>query len=698
MAGKLQGLKSEKKGNGLKPLTDNGITVHSKTLRRWYQLIHLGRQIDTKAANYVRQGKGWSYQSSCAGHEGIQLILGLSFRPGKDFLFSYYRDLLTCLAAGMTVEELIRNGLSRASDPGSGGRHMSNHFSKPSIRIQNVSSATGNHALHAAGTARAIKRYKGDEVAFASFGDSSVSEGYVYEAISGAARENLPVVFVIQNNRYGISVPLSEGAANMCVADNFTGFQSVRIERVDGTNVFDSWRGMQGALDYVKDGKGPAIVHADCVRMFSHSNSDRHELYRDQAEIDEAKRSDPVARFRNFLIANDDLTEVEITRLEEENVRTVDEAAARVEEEPEPDPATALNFIIPPGYEQGNEDRTVTEVPTDAPLLTLREGVNETLKEEFRANKHTFLWGQDVASKEKGGVFNLTKGLVQEFGARRVFNAPIAEDFIVGTANGFSRYRDDIRVVIEGAQFADYIWPAMEQVIECAHDYYRSNGQFAPNIVMRLASGGYIGGGLYHSQSLDATFLSIPGIRVVMPSFADDAVGLLRTAIRSRGFTIFIENKYLYNQYFAKSPRPSATHAVRFGSARVLRQGTDLSIVSWGTPVHFALRTAAKLADEHDIQCEVLDLRSLRPLDTAAILETVRKTGRLLVAHEHPLFAGFGGEIASFVAEQAFQSLDAPPMRVGSKDSPVPFSRQLEHEVLLQEKDVYDAALRLARF
>ena len=601
MAGKLQGVKSEKKSGGLIPLTDNGITVHSKTLKRWYQLIHLGRQIDMKAASYVRQGKGWSYQSSCAGHEGIQLILGLSFRPGKDFLFPYYRDLLTCLAAGLTIDELIRNGLSRATDTGSGGRHMSNHFSKPTIRIQNVSSSTANHALHAAGTARAIRKYKGDEIAFASFGDSSVSEGFVYEAVSGAAREALPVIFVIQNNRYGISVPLAEGAANLCVADNFTGFGNVRIERVDGTNVFDSWRGMQGALDYVKDGKGPAIVHADCVRMFSHSNSDRQELYRDPAEIEEARRSDPVARFRNYLTADDDLTEVEISRLEEENVRAVDEAAARVEEEPEPDPATATMFVIPPAYAKGTEDHPVAEIPADAPLLTLREAINETLKEEFRANKHAFLWGQDVASKEKGGVFNVTKGMVQEFGNRRIFNAPIAEDFIVGTANGFSRYREDIRIVIEGAQFADYIWPAMEQVIECAHDYYRSNGQFSPNIVMRLASGGYIGGGLYHSQSLDATFLTIPGIRVVMPSFADDAVGLLRTAMKSPGFTIYLENKYLYNQYFAKSPRPSATHTVHFGKARLLRQGRDLSIVAWGTPVHFALRAANKLAEEHGV-------------------------------------------------------------------------------------------------
>jgi len=261
MAGKIQSLKTNIKKPALKPLSDNGISVHSKTLKRWYQLIHLGRALDTKAATYVRQGKGWSYQSSCAGHEGIQLILGLSFRPGKDFLFSYYRDLLTCLAAGLTLDELIRNGLSRATDVGSGGRHMSNHFSKPSIRIQNVSSATGNHSLHATGVARAIKKYRGDEIAFASFGDSSVSEGFVYEAISGAAREAVPVIFVIQNNRYGISVPLREGAANQCVADNFTGFQSVKIERVDGTNVFDSWRGCRSPSTT----SNPARVRRSCT-------------------------------------------------------------------------------------------------------------------------------------------------------------------------------------------------------------------------------------------------------------------------------------------------------------------------------------------------------------------------------------------------------------------------------------------------
>ncbi len=682
----------------LHPLDDHGISVHEKTLKRWYHLIHLGRTLDQKAALYVRQAKGWSYHSSCGGHEGIQLILGFSFRQEKDFLFSYYRDLMTCLAAGLSVNEIIANGLSKAADVGSGGRHMSNHFSKPAIRMQNVSSATGNHSLHAVGVAQAIKKYNGDEIAFASFGESAVSEGFVYEAVSGAAREMLPVIFVIQNNRYGISVPIHEEAANECVADNFKGFKSVKIVRCDGTNVFDSWRGMQEALDYVKAGDGPAIVHADCVRMGSHSNSDRQELYRTPEEIAEAQRFDPVRRLREYLISHDEFSEAELRAIEEENVRAVEEAALRVESMPDPDPATATMHVVPEAYAHPQEDDHSMPAPADTPSLTLREAINETLKEEFRRNQHTFLWGQDVASKDKGGVFNITKGMLQEFGSKRIFNAPIAENFIVGTANGFCRYRDDIWTVIEGAQFADYFWPAMEQFIECTHEYYRTNGQFTPNIVVRLASGGYIGGGLYHSQSLDATFATLPGLRIVMPSFADDAIGLMRMAMRSRGLTVYIENKFLYNQFFTKTPRPSSNHIVPFGKARVRREGTDLSIIAWGTPVHFALRVANKLADQHNISAEVVDLRSITPLDVGAILDTVKKTGRLLVAHEHMLFGGFGGEIASIVAEHAFQYLDAPVMRVASKNSPVPFARMLEKAVLIQEEDILQAAIKLAAY
>ncbi|MBI5021801.1 MAG: 2-oxoisovalerate dehydrogenase [Ignavibacteriales bacterium] len=642
--------------------------------------------------------KGWSYHSSCAGHEGIQLALGLSFRQGKDFLFPYYRDLMTSLAAGLSIEEIIENGLSKPSDVASGGRHMSNHFAKPEIRIQNVSSATGNHALHAVGVARAIKRYKGDEITFASFGDSSVSEGYVYEAISGAAREMLPVIFVIQNNKYGISVPNKDQAANIIVSENFVGFKNVKIVNIDGTNVFDSWKGTQEAIEYVKNGKGPAILHADCVRMNSHSNSDKQELYRSPEEIANAQRFDPVKRFRKYLIVKKLFSDEELSSIENENLKKVEDAGTKVENEPDTDPETATSFVIPSSIENITEDPDSIHPNPNVPSITLREAINETLKEEFRRNKNTFLWGQDVASKDKGGVFNVTKGMLQEFGNERIFNAPIAEDFIVGTANGFCRYRDDICVVIEGAQFADYFWPAMEQLIECAHDYYRTNGKFTPNIVIRLASGGYIGGGLYHSQSLDGTFATIPGLRIVMPSFADDAVGLMRSAMRSRGVTIYIENKFLYNQFFTKTQRPSENHLTPFGKARIRKTGNDLTIVSWGTPLHFSLRVARKLETEHKIDAEVIDLRSINPLDVDSILRSVKKTGRLLVVHEHQLFGGFGGEIVSIVSEQAFQYLDAPVMRVASKNSPVPFSRILERAVLVQEDDILNAALKLAAF
>ncbi len=678
-------------------LDDHGISVHKNTLNRWYQVMHLGRLIDAKAENYVKQGKGWSYHSSFVGHDGIQLILGLSFRQGKDFLFPYYRDLLTGLAAGLTVEEIIMNGISKAGDVASGGRHMSNHLAKPSIRIQNVSSATGNHALHATGVARAIRRYHGDEVAFASFGDSAASEGYVFEAMAGAAREQLPVVFVIQNNKYGISVPISEGSVNPCVADNFSGLLNLKIVKCDGTNVFDSWRGMQEALDYVRSGEGPALLHADCVRINSHSNSDRQDLYRSKEEIEQAKTFDPLKRFRAYLIKEEVFTEADLADIEEKNRRELDDTAARVEASPDPDPKTAALFVVPDEVIPSDVTVHLPANPDMEHQVSLREAINETLKAEFRYNPDTFLWGQDVASKEKGGVFNVTKGMQQEFGRDRVFNAPIAEDFIVGTANGFSRYRDDIRVVIEGAQFADYFWPAMEQLIECSHDYYRSNGQFVPNIVIRLASGGYIGGGLYHSQNLEAVFTSLPGLRVVTPAFADDAVGLLRAAMRNRGVTLFLEPKFLYNQFFVKAANPGVTYYTPFGKARVRREGTDLSIISYGTTVHWSLRAAQKLADE-DVSVEVIDLRSLAPWDKEAVLQSVKKTGRALVVHEDKLTGGFGGEIASYIGEHAFSFLDAPVARLGSKDTPVPFSRILEHEILIQEADVLEAARKLASF
>ncbi|HYV07158.1 MAG TPA: thiamine pyrophosphate-dependent enzyme [Blastocatellia bacterium] len=678
-----------------KPLADAPGTVPIERQLEWYRLIHLGRVLDDKARNYLRQAKGWSYHASHAGHDGIQLALGTSFRPNKDYLFPYYRDMLTCLAGGITPYEVILNGLSKAGDTASGGRHMSNHFAKISIGIWNVSSCTGNHAQHATGLGRAVKYYDADSIVFCSQGESSCSEGYVFEALNGASRERLPVIFVVQNNGYGISVPVSEQTANPIVSENYRGLRNLTIINCDGTNPFDSVSAMRRATDIVHAGDGPVLLHAFCERINAHSNSDRHESYRSQAELADVRTYDSYERLRLHLLNVEDVEELTLLAIEEVNKAIVAEAAEKAEASPDPDPSTATLFVLPEESKIAPEALVAAE---DGAPLTLREAINGTLISEFRHNPNTFLWGQDVASKEKGGVFNVTKGMQQEFGPSRVFNAPIAEDFIVGTANGFARFREDIWVVIEAAQFADYLWPAMEQVVDTSHDFYRSNGQFVPNIVARLASGGNIAGGLYHSQNLEAVFATLPGLRVVTPAFADDAVGLLRHAMRSRGITFFLEPKYLYNQVFAKAPDPGQSYEIPFGKARVRREGSDLTIVSYGTPVHWCLRAANQLKDEHGINAEVIDLRSIVPLDMETVVNSVRKTSKALVVHEDKVFAGFGGEIASQITEKCFDVLDGPVFRVGSKDCPVPFSKILERAVLPQVDDVYQKALALAQY
>ena len=678
-----------------KPLADAAGTVPLENQLEWYRLIHLGRMLDDKARNYLRQAKGWSYHASHAGHDGIQIALGLAFRPNKDYLFPYYRDMLTCLAAGITPYEIILNGLSKAGDVASGGRHMSNHFAKISIGIWNVSSCTGNHAQHAAGLGRAVKYYDADSIVFCSQGESSCSEGYVFEALNGASRERLPVIFVVQNNGYGISVPVSEQTANAIVSENYRGLRGLTIINCDGTSPFDATSAMRRATDIVHAGDGPVLLHAFCERINAHSNSDRHESYRSREELTEVRTYDSYERLRLHLLNVEDVEEVTLLAIEEENKVIVAEAGEKAEASPDPDPTTATMYVLP---EESKVEAEATIAAEGGTPLTLREAINATLISEFRRNPNTFLWGQDVASKEKGGVFNVTKGMQQEFGPSRVFNAPIAEDFIVGTANGFARFREDIWVVIEAAQFADYLWPAMEQVVETSHDYYRSNGQFVPNIVARLASGGNIAGGLYHSQNLEAVFSTLPGLRVVTPAFADDAVGLLRHAMRSRGITFFLEPKYLYNQVFAKAPNPGDHYEIPFGKARVRREGSDLTMVSYGTPVHWCLRAANQLKDSHGIEAEVIDLRSIVPLDIETVINSVRKTSKALVVHEDKLFGGFGGEIAAQITEKCFDGLDAPVLRVGSKDCPVPFSKILERAVLPQVDDVYQKALVLVEY
>ncbi len=694
--------RSDKRTDAPYPIGGKPDDLDNDVLLLWYRVMHLGRSLDEKAARYLKMSKGWSYHAPCAGHEGIQLAMGMSINQGVDFLFPYYRDLLTVLAAGLTPEEIILNGLSKATDPASGGRHMSNHFAKPALRIQNVSSCVGSHSPHAVGVARAARYFNGPEIAWYSSGESATSEGYFYEAVCGACREQLPVMFVLQNNGYAISVPVHEQSANTNIGDNFLGFGNLHVASCDGTNVFDSWTTLQDALAYVRSGRGPAMVHADCVRIGAHSNSDRHELYRDDDEIAEARRRDPLPRFRTWLLESGVTHEEALLAIEHDNLLELDAAAALAEAAPDPEPDTVMRHVFADDthncpLSQDQFDAGIRRTEDDTPVLTMREAINATLIEEFRRNPSTFLWGQDVASGDKGGVFNITKGMQQEFGGGRVFNAPIAEDFILGTANGFCRYSDDIWVVVEGAEFADYFWPAMEQLVNTAHESWRTNGQFAPNIIVRLASGGYIQGGLYHSQSIEGALASIPGVRIVMPSSAEDAAGLLRCAFRTRGLTVYLEPKFLYNHPWGKATYPGPHLCVPIGRARLRRRGDALSVITWGTTVHLALNAAERLSAE-GIEIEVLDLRSIVPYDTEAMGETVRRTGKALVVHEAGKTGGFGGEIASWISEHLFEHLDAPVRRVASLDCPVGFSKVLEQAILVSEHDIVSAATALARY
>jgi 2-oxoisovalerate dehydrogenase E1 component len=664
-----------------------------ETLKEWYRLLVLGRMVDERAPNYLKQALGWSYHAPYAGHDAIQLAIGQVFDKETDHLFPYYRDMLTALAAGVSAEELILNGLSKADDLASGGRHMSNHFAKPEWNIHNVSSCTGNHILHAVGVARGMNRYDHKGVAISSQGESSVSEGYCYEAINGASKEKLPCVFVFQDNGYGISVPKRDQTANEFVADNFTGFLNLQIIHCDGKDVFDSMNAMLAAKKHALEKQEPVIVHAHCVRIGNHSNSDKHEWYRDEKEIAEALAQDPLPKYKKAM-QKAGFSEADLEAIELECKNELMAAHKAAVKAPHPEPTSIYNFVLPEPY-AGDKYNDGTHNESGEPIKFIT-ALNETLKAEFRHNPDTYIWGQDMANKEKGGIFNVSKGMQQEFGIERVFNGPIAEDYILGTANGMSRFRDDIRIVVEGAEFADYFWPAMEQYLECSHDYWRSNGAFAPNVTIRLASGGYIGGGLYHSQNIEGNLVGIPGVRIVTPAFADDAAGLLRTSMRSKGPTLYLEPKALYNSKDAMAVVPD-DFEVPFGVARTRREGSDISIITYGNTVHFSLAVAEKLAEE-GIDVEVLDLRSIVPLDEEAIVRTVTKTHRALVVHEDKVFGGFGGEIVSKINELAFEELDAPVRRVGSTFTPVGFNRILERATLPNAEKIEEAVRSLLKY
>ena len=699
--------------------SESATAAGARDWRRVAYLVHVSRALDHLEETVLVPAKKVAYQFSARGHDLGQVLLGLRLTDRHDGVCGYYRSRPMLLSLGVPLEEALGSSMARAGGY-SDGRDIGVVFNYPNPDGPSalpMCGGVGSQYTPTAGWAQAIEYRSGrlGDPAFAKSigvvlgGDASVATNGFWSALTIATTQRLPMLFYIEDNGYGISVPKRDQSANDCLADNFAGIKGARIWRVDGRDVPACFAAMHEAAQYARTGAGCAIVYAYCVRMGSHSNSDNHSLYRDEKELAEARARDPLPIFRRWLLENEHVSQEQLEAIENDARREFAAAYEYGENAPRSDVSTATQHVFAPAYTpearyaEGLPDAADTKLVEHFEAkkgqgLTLRQGINAALRREFRDNPDTFLWGQDIANKEKEGIFLVTKGMQAEFGPKRVFNAPIAENYIVGTANGFSRFDPRIRVVVEGAEFADYFWVAMDQYVECSHDYYRTRGQFAPNVIIRLASGGFIGGGLYHSQSIEGSLANIPGVRIVYPTFADDAYGLMRTAMKSHGPTVYLEPKALYNDPRTRAQVAEDFH-VPFGKARVRREGSDVVVFSYGNTLMMALKAAEELAKGGaGVSVAVVDLRSLVPLDEETILHWVRKTGRAVVAHEGPEFGGFGGEVAALIAKKGFEYLDAPVERVGAKFSPVPFSTVLEAGVLPQPKDIIKAIETVAGY
>jgi 2-oxoisovalerate dehydrogenase E1 component len=705
-------------------------------LLEMYRLMLTSRLIDEREMSLKRQSKIF-FQLSAAGHEALQVAIAQHVRVGSDWLYLYYRDRAFALALGQTPLDHLLQAAAADADSASRGRQMPYHFSDPAIRMMSVSSPTGSQFLQAVGTAEGGQRarlepelrsiletYQDDEVVIVCGGDGTTSEGEFWEALNTACNLRLPVVFVIEDNEYAISVPVEVQTAGGSISRLVSGFPSLEIIRCDGTDLVDSWEKSGWAIQHCRAGKGPALLHAHTVRLNSHSESDDDRLYCPAIERVERETRDPIVRARTLLldegVANEEELEAIAKEIKEEVARAADQAV----ESPQPEPETALRWLYsetidPTSSRFDTEGASAsagrgsagsgTGDPMGSPdqMYTMVDLLNACLRDEMSRDPRVVCFGQDVAdaSREgvldqvpgKGGVFKVTHGLQRRFGGNRVFNAPLAEANIVGRAIGM--VVRGFKPVVE-IQFFDYIWPAFNQIRnEIATLRYRSGGAWAAPVVIRTPYGGYLrGGSIYHSQTGASIFAHTPGIRVVLPSNARDANGLLRTAIRCDDPVLFLEHKHLYRQVYNKGAYPGPDFMIPFGKAAVVRPGVDLTIVTCGALVKRSL-DAAKIAKEKDgIDVAVIDLRSLSPLDMETVAESVRKTSRVIVAHEDALSFGIGAEVVARIAGELFGWLDAPVKRVAAKDVWVPYSPRLEEEILPGANDVLDAIRETAAF
>ncbi len=665
--------------------------LKKSTLRNMYRNMVLARFMDDKMLIMLKQGKSY-FHIGCSGHEAIQTAAGFSLQPGYDFAYPYYRDLAFVLQYGVTPEEVFLNFLAKEDDPSSGGRQMPNHYGHKKLRIVSQSSPTGTQYLQAVGTAMAAKKQGKDEMVYVSSGEGTTSQGDFHEAINWASRERLPVIFVIQNNKYAISVHVSEQIAGRSVYRFTAGYQGLTRFKVDGTDFFESYRVMKQAVEKIRQGEGPVLVEAETVRLLAHSSSDSQIKYRSKKELEEDQKNDPIPKFENRLLEAELFTVEELQQLRQEIKQEVDAAAERALQHPDPDPQTLYHFLYAP--EEENEALDFEKSTPQGGKVVMVDAINHALKEEMARNDKMYVFGEDVADK-KGGVFTATSGLSTQFGKERCFNAPLAESSIIGVAIGMAVY--GLRPVVE-IQFGDYIWTAMMQIRnELATMRWRAYNYWSAPVVVRVPVGGYIHGGLCHSQNIEGFFAHLPGIKIAYPSNAADAKGLLKTAIRSGDPVLFLEHKGLYRQSYAAAPEPDEDYLLPFGKAAIKREGDDLTIVTWGALVHKSLE-AARLLEKEGLQIEVIDIRTINPLDMEMIVNSVKKTSKVLIVHEDTRFHGFGAEIAAQIAEQAFEFLDGPVRRVAGADTPVPFSSVLEKAALPQTEDIVKAARELLAY
>jgi 2-oxoisovalerate dehydrogenase E1 component len=663
-------------------------------LIRAFRIMHTARRLDDREVTLKRQNRIF-FQISGAGHEAVQVAAGMVLRPGEDWVYPYYRDRALALTLGVTPHEMLEQALGAAADPASGGRQMPSHWGHKRLHIVSASSPTGTQFLQAVGCAEASRRLDpgSDEITLVTGGDGATSEGEFWEAVNAACLSRLPLLFLIEDNGYAISVPIECQTAGGNISKLLEGFPNLFLQEVDGTDFAASYRAMEAAAAYCRAGNGPALVHAHVVRLYSHSLSDDERLYKTPAERAAEAERDPVLAFPKQLIEEGVMDRHMLQEITHEIDREIHDAVHEVMAEEPPAPQSALRHLYSETVDP-TSDEFASEAHLNGQPQTMVDLLNATLRTEMRRNPAILVFGEDVADcsreeslrevKGKGGVFKVTAGLQREFGAARSFNAPLAEAGIVGRAIGMATR--GLKPVAE-IQFFDYIWPAMMQLRdELATLRWRSNGNFSCPAVIRVPIGGYLNGGaIYHSQCGEVTFTHIPGLRVVMPSNALDACGLLRTALRCDDPVLFLEHKKLYREPYNRSPDPGPDYTIPFGRARLIKPGQHLTVITYGALVQKTLLAATQVERRRpESTIEILDLRSLAPYDWAAIRRSVEKTSRVLIAHEDTLSFGYGAEIAARIAGELFDRLDAPVARVGALDTWVGYHPQLEDAILPQ--------------